>query len=78
MEVHFKKMYGMSAQDVFAMSWRSFRNIIDQDFLRHLDKRSEYPDWQRDLDRQIGRETPTAVRRMTLDDFMARGGLDAS
>jgi hypothetical protein len=61
--------YGIGVKDIFKMSWRRFRVLFDAVFTTNTE---EEFDWNAELDKAIGRQTPTNVQKMDLAEYQER------
>lgn len=78
-EATFRSEYGLTAKDIFKMSWREFR-ILFQNVLKPEDEddasESEKPfDINAAFDKAQGREPASSTIRMTLEDYRQRTGM---
>lgn len=80
-EAYLAAEYGLSLREVRQLPWRRFLVLVGRGFsieakgakVAEADDGHVDFDWSI-MDRAIGRETPTNVIRMTLDEYMAKVG----
>lgn len=65
----FRAEYGLSAREIFRLTWREFRVMFNHAFTRDT-KADEKFDWNAALDRSVGREPASNRITMSIDEFM--------